>query len=248
MKRKVFPTKIEDLPPYLQRVVAWIVLHAIRLGISSGTVEDLEDMYGDNTTAGTYLYAKKKYDDFVGRKAGPVCTNLTTASTSIKDFLRGIYNDIPASKWTDDDRAVFNRRTGLEPTRTIPTTPLKDKCFNRYTALGNCELVMKFYTTNDATRAGLTEGADSVQIAYRIDLIELEQDEQGHDIPGKIKRKPILNPEDGTTIVSFTKASFVWNLGSTNSGSYLQFYQRWACSKRPNLNGPWTGPTGMTLI
>ncbi|MEI8201723.1 MAG: hypothetical protein WCH34_01840 [Bacteroidota bacterium] len=236
MGKSVYPTDKMGLYFYFLVVIAYIIQNATRLLVSVGNLGALAALYGDPSTEGTYMYYFTLWSDTKTKCTSDVITNLATKEKQIKKLLSKIFNDIPGSIWTDTDRSTFNRKTGLEKTISHPTKAISKKCYATVIPLGDGAAKFECRTAEDSTRPSLPELANGVELAYRIDLPMI--DETTH----KIKRNPINGPDDGTTKISDTKASFTKGFGGDNAGCILQGYTRWINTVHSNLNGLWTGP------
>ena len=166
---------------------------------------------------------------------------------NLGDFFRPILVRISGSNFINDtDRLVLN--IAIPGANTSPTGQMTEQCLAQITPIGDCQVEMKCYTSQDAKRAGLPEGADGVQVASRVDLVELEKDEEGHDIPGKVVQKPISSATECTTKDSYSSASFIHKVEGAHPKDTVHFFHRWINTKHPERNGPWTGPTSTPLL
>ncbi|MEI6122473.1 MAG: hypothetical protein WCQ95_02480 [Bacteroidota bacterium] len=245
---QVFPKSIEGKHTYIQKAVPYIVLNKARLLVSTANADELDGLYGDVATAHTYLNIYSIWVDDASGRTLAVDTEFKTLQNKIIKVLMKIYADIPRSVWTDTDRVTFNRKTGLPVTRTVPTVQITANVFVRTTLLGDGQIKIKCYTTSDGTRASLAPNADGVEVSYRVDLIELQQDGSGNDLAGKVKPKVMEHADDGGTKVSFTQATFVLKLAKEAIHQQVHFFVRWINSHHTNLNGPWSGPTTTPVL
>jgi len=181
-------------------------------------------------------------------KRGGKRASVLEAQQAFIAFFTPILTRISANDiLSDENRKVLNIAIPKHK-YTHPTTPISESVYIRHQLMGNGRIQLKCYTASSELRARLPKGANSIQIAYRKDLIELEIDPETHlSIPGKVKRNMIKNVDDGTTRVSFTTASPLWILEGVNAGDFLQFYVRWYNHRHPNLAGPWSGPWAIPL-
>ena len=148
---------------------------------------------------------------------------------------------------TSDDRAVLNI---AEPVTSHSTThtPIEEKCYTLVEAVGGGSAQVSCKFESDATRSSIPETADAVEIRYRLDAPVLEEVPGDGDIPGtKLKRTTLESPDDGTTKEIFTKARFKLKFGADKAGFTLHVYARYIHTKRPGLEGDWTGPVWVLL-
>ncbi|MEI6122832.1 MAG: hypothetical protein WCQ95_04320 [Bacteroidota bacterium] len=167
---------------------------------------------------------------------------LETLETKLQNLLTEIYNDIPATVWTDTDRTTLHRKTGLAKTKTVVTKPITESCFVSVKILTGGKVQLTCSTNNDKTLASKAEKADGVMIAQRIVPPLDSSISGGNDLAGKVKHLALMSADDGTEKVFYSKTTFIVDAGTANTGNYLLFYLRWHNSKHPELAGPWTGP------
>ena len=225
-----------------------IISRGEHIGMTPGQVTALGNHYakwrtGDPANPGAYEI------HLINPKAiGGTRATLLEFQGDFITFITPIYDVINVNPNTsDEDRTILNIAIPNAP-HSHPTNPFTAAVYVRPIPMTDFRIKLKCFTSDDASRPSLIEGADCLEIAYRRDPIELEVDPVTHlPIPGKIKRRPITAPTDGTTIIHFTTASPLWKIEGASVGDYLQFYVRWANTKHPNLAGPWTGPTAIPL-
>lgn len=157
-------------------------------------------------------------------------------------FFRPILNKIAISTLiSNGDRLKLNIAAPVT-SHTIPTDPIAENCFVALSTQIGCIIKFRCRKTSDASRASKPVNADGVEIAYRIDLPELEAADDGNELSSKIKRNILKSSTDGTTKAIYTRASFRMQLPEDQSGNYFQFFARWINTKHRGLDGPWTGP------
>lgn len=235
MNRSTFPTSIAGLASYLVRSVAWLTDNAARLGISPAVILILQGIYGDNATAGSYLYCKKKYDDASARKDSIVTLNLKTVSTTIKNKLREIYNDIPASIWTDEDRTALNRKTGLKHVPTHATVPIIAECHLEITPKPNGLFKCAVRPVSDTKSYNIPETADAVELSSAIVESNIRK---ASEMPTKVLVR-CLGPEDSTTKTTYYNARFQFTIDALFAGYDLYCWARWINTRHPEHAGEW---------
>ena len=236
MKKKTFPTNIPGWQVFLFVLVAYIVLNATRLGILSARVSLLEALYGDESTVGTYLYCKKKYDEATGRKPAVISANLRNVTNDIKSLLILIVNNIPAEKWTNEDRAAFNRKTGLTKVITHPTTKIGDECVVIATPHPNGVFKGIARIDNETKSHALPEGANAMELRHAVVKGKFDIPEE---YKGLVKEK-CSGPNDGTTTSIVTSTRFRIELTEDFAGFELYLWGRWINLQHPELAGDWS--------
>jgi len=240
MGKPTFPTTINKLNTYFSVAVPYIKANAARLKVDAATLGDLLDFYGNSTTDGTYMYYYALWSDKTGSRTKQVTDNLELAEEKMKQMLTDIYNDIPASVWTQNDRNTLHRKKGAPIVRTTRTTPIAENCFVILTPVVGGNVKFSCRITKDSTRASKPEGADGIEIAYRIDVPSMVKD-AAPELSPKVKHFVLNGPDDNTKQWLSTKASFMMQFGTGNAGNYLQVFARWINTKHLDLSGPWTG-------
>lgn len=131
---------------------------------------------------------------------------------------------------------------------TITKTAIKEKCYTMVSAVGGGTAQITCKWESDATRSSIPETADAVEIRYRVDAPVLEAAADGGNLTAsKIKRTTLSSPDDGTTKEIWTKSKFRLKFGVEKSGFTLHVYARFIHTKRPGLEGEWTGPIWIGL-
>lgn len=129
---------------------------------------------------------------------------------------------------TSDDRIILHIAQPVT-THTTPTEAIQETVVSEAKPLGGGEMRFSCRTSHDTKRASKAEGADSVQLAY------------------KIGDPPPANVDEAVTREIFSKATFTLDAGAASTGKKLYFFLRWYNTKHPNLSGPWS-PMGSGSI
>ena len=108
------------------------------------------------------------------------------------------------------------------PEHTTPTEAITETVVAEAKPIGGGEMRFTCRTSHDTGRASKAEGADSVQLAYKV----------GDPAPA--------DPDAGTTKEIFTKSVFILALGAGNVNKKLYYFVRWFNTKYPGLAGPWS--------
>ena len=163
MTDTVFPSSIADKAAYFFKSTNYLTTNATRLGISATNLAKMKEIYGDDEHENSYVYRKIKYDASSGRKDTLITARLEESSAKMIEILTIIYNDIPASVWTTDDRVTLNRKTGLPKTHTIPETPIKEKIFIDVDPRGNGLISIKARSDMESTQHRVPDTAKQVE-------------------------------------------------------------------------------------
>ena len=239
-----FPTQVQQLAAYFTRAIAWVIANATRLGVSAPNITALQSIYGDETTAGTYLYCKKQYDIAPNRKDGITTANLAKAAEKLRTKLTEIYNDIPASKWTDEDRKNLNRKTGLKRIVTHPTTRIAEKFVLDIDPHMNALFKCGARSRTDTKRHSIPVSANTIEIRY---CAVKGKWPIGLDLAGKVREK-CDGPDDNTYPLFFTKAIFEIQLDGELSGYDIYVWGRWVDLQHPELAGEWSEKHQMMIL
>jgi len=116
-----FPTKNTEVNDYFNLVVPYLSTNATRLGVSTGNTNALDTLYDNNGAA--------EQDELGWSQLWPLYTNRDTVTPTIREIiqtrkeemetlLRTIYDDIPQSALTTNDRSTLT----LPLRDTTPTT------------------------------------------------------------------------------------------------------------------------------
>ena len=106
---KTFPPSIHEFNSYLVVVYAYLLANATRLGISTENVASLTLLYVTGTVplpSWEAIWANYIHPLLVNN---PVRNKLSVCRHNIEQLLLTIFNDIPKSVWTADDRTVLRR-------------------------------------------------------------------------------------------------------------------------------------------
>jgi hypothetical protein len=231
-----FPTKIMDFNSYLAMVTSHLKTHKARLGIDSVKLAALISLYGDQTTTDTYLYNFFRWADKANGKTQTVNTNLRSISKTMKTMLADIYNDIPASKWTDDDRLNLNRKKGLAYNKTSHNTRIELICVPAIEFHQNGRFKIAVRSSNDSGRSSIPTGADAVEVAYAI----LEGSFRVNTENNPKVKKTCFGPDDDTQHQISFRAKFFLEVDPKLAGYELHLWFRWIHTRHPSRAGHWS--------
>lgn len=124
------------------------------------------------------------------------------------------------------------------PPATARTTPTSEQVYVKLIPVGGNKIKCKCYKKSTDKRAGKLKGFDLVEIVWAI-------------FPNELPAGTLL-PTDASdsrlTSGHSTKADFLQNTGTGNAGKTFVAFFRWAKSKHPDLDGPWSGPFACTIL
>jgi hypothetical protein len=233
---KIIPTTHTDKNLYFLAVVAYLVANKTRLQIVDAYIELLQALYGTESTAGTYLYLYKLYAD-KSTRTNVISQQLTDIEDQIAAQLRKIYDDIPASVWNTQDRAVTNSKKGLTPEHTIPTERIKATCVLDVQSNRGGLITVSGRETEDSKRSSLPEGVSGMEIMYAVIVSTIRP--QVGDFVGKVLTQ-CLSPANCTDHITFTKARGEFQIDAQLSGYLFVCWGRWIILNHPNLAGDWS--------
>jgi hypothetical protein len=244
MSASNFPTKLADFSGMLSVLIKYIPNNAIRLQIDPALVNKFISLYGDNSTDGTWCYYWLKYSDQKVKRTTLIKDELRATQREIKELLMSIYSSIPASLWTDKDRLIFNRKTGLPHKIHRHVVNIQEGCLLYLRPIGGGSVRVVCIIPDEFHRARLPEKATALEIAWRLDFPKPPD-----SLVGSSERYEILrNWTDGTTTQIFTKASFILRLGGENAGCVMQCFVRWINLRHRQLDGHWAGPFSTFIL
>jgi hypothetical protein len=223
-KKTRIPRSIDDFSPYITITSTYLIegtpTNASRLGITEAEV---------TTWQGFSISWRPLYTKYSDKK--------NTRTTAVIDQLYEIIDNCVAFDQTNHildriaastaaiiaDFETFNIKSGpLEKTtRSRPVTPISELVSPTIQPIGGGSVSVKCYTST-SQRAGICDGADSVQYLYAVGTTP-----------------PASAEAEGLKASISTRATFNLDLETASSGKYLYIYLRWYNTKHPNLAGPW---------
>jgi len=220
----------------------------IMLGMTAGELTTLDNFVkkfvsGDPDNPGFWdLHSNADTKNKVTR------ANMVNCMKEFRKFFQPLLNRMSGSAVINStDRLKLNI---AEPVtgHSVTKTAIKEKCFTMVSADGGGTAQVTCKWESDATRSSIPETADAVEIRYRLDAPVLEAAAEGSSEPtNKIKRETLSSPDDGTTKEIWTKSKFKLKFGADKAGFTLHVYARYIHTKRPGLEGDWTGPIWKVL-
>jgi len=231
-----FPTTIRGLYNYLEVVNTYLIDNAVRLGIDPIRLSAFISLFGDQNTTDTYLWCYHQWNDTGSGKTQVVNLKLSKISASLKTMLSEIFNDIPASRWTEKDRLVLNRKKGLPYIKTSHEAPIDEKMFANVEPLQHGLYWITVRPGSQTGRCHIPSGADSVEVAWVI----LDKGYRTNIENDPRVRKSCKSPEDNTNRYVSFRSRFQLQLDAQLAGFKIQMWFRWTHSRHPKRAGNWS--------
>jgi len=199
---------------YLRIVI--IPTHGNRLGVTDIEVGDW------------HIWRGKLDDCFVDwsddtKKTKPVNAKMVQLVDGFRGFANPILNRIAANgSLNETDEVVFN--VVGDSNHAAPshkTEKIVESCFSKLSAIGGGEIANHLRMGGSTGRDHIFDGADGAEISYTItDVATVNSD------PMNATRR------------TYTKATFIQELGAPNKGKYMNYCHRWAWTINDKLSGP----------
>lgn len=223
----LFPTKDADFNDYFTIVSAYLVTHAARLLISATNLGAL----GNFITNWPSLYSSSQNTSTATKT---IIDNKIIMRDDIEELLRDIYDDIPKSALTTDDRNTLNlhERAAGSPRPTITTKP--NVILN---AQSGFSILVENRVIADSSRPSKHADCDVVEYKYRV--AEVASGTPAPPTPGS----PLPTPGPATSWVGpllSGKARFAIQLTNTDGGKLLTITTRWKNTIDDTKSGPWS--------
>jgi hypothetical protein len=236
----VFPKKRESFNTLLNAVIPYLIANQTRLNITLATIEGLTDIYGDTLTPGTYCYLYAKWADKASGRTLAVIINLRNVVSELKKMLTTIYEDIPASVWTNTDRLTLRRKRGMKLHYTHRTAGITSNTFLHYKLIGPSRIKVLCFTSQESTRPCIDRqsGADAVQLA--ICIIDPGNTDMGNELSGNVKNEVVKTVDECPYRRVYTKASIPLTFEAQYSKCDVYIYARQYDCRHPDRSGPWS--------
>lgn len=216
----IFPSVIEEKNTYYNRVRNHIFAGTNRARLGLTGVTQVDDM--DTLVTGEWK------DNFELSSDSSTATSVTRkkrddAGKLIEEKLRFIYDEIPGSALTTEDRAKFN----LKVRDSVPSDRSKIETvpYCKITNRGNGRLTVRARTNSDSSRASVHPESDGLRIYY--------------GFFGNGEAPPVSLAQLPQQKVSST-AKFDIETGTENLGRRLYAFAQWVNNGDESKNGPLT--------
>ena len=231
-----YPTTISGFSAYLLRAYPWMGSQKTRLGITTGQMDELDAIVGDDDTIGTYFYNLKQYNIAPKRKESILSINLRDSTSNTKKKITEILNDTAASKWNNDDRLVFNRKKGAPRAYTKLTTQIPFECVVDAVPSINGVFDFSARPRGETKRSHLPVGCNAVEMSYAFVQSDIRK---ATDLPGRVLEK-CSGVNDNTNSKTFYKAIFQFIADSALKGFDLHCWFRFINTRYPEFAGKWS--------
>ncbi|MEP7168668.1 MAG: hypothetical protein ABI855_04805 [Bacteroidota bacterium] len=217
------PTTIDAFNKYINNTDDYIheetPTNGTRLGL---TTTNQSDWASKRTFWKDTLFPK--YSDPI-QSTSVVKEDVKTFMKDFRTFANPLLDVMAASPAaTNEDAAVFHFVL-VRKKPSHQTEPIKDAVVTDVKANGGGDMIFSCRTSHDTKRASKAEGADSVQVAFKVAV--------------RNEDPPPVDANDGTTKEIFTKAKFILHAGGANAGKKLYVWCRWYNTKNPPIAGSW---------
>lgn len=212
---KPFPSKEADLNVYFQLAIAYLILNGTRLLISAANITALtnllnswNDVYPDSQNKNTRTKSIVQNKDIIREK--------------IMDLLRTVYDDIPNSILTVEDRNTLNitKKDYVRSPSPIPVT--KPIC--QVDTSRRLEHTIS-HTDEDGTQ-GKPAGVRGCQIWYKVGA-------------------PAIDPSELSYLTTDTASPFTHQFSGDLAGKNVYYWLRWENTR--GEVGPWSDVVMATI-
>jgi hypothetical protein len=213
MGTRRFPAKDIEFNGYIQEAEPYLNANKLRLLISADNITQLTNLKANWDSC--YPESQNKT-----LRTTAIIIHKDESREALKDLLRAIYDDIPESVLTPEDRLTLH----LNKRDTVPTRRgmIVQIPFMRVKVQAGSVISFICRKETDFSRASILKGADAVEVVYSI----------GDTVPA--------SAEACSNTISSTKAIFDLRLSSENAGDNFYCFARWVNHRDASKNGPWT--------
>lgn len=216
---------------------------ATRLKVNPAALAAIVALFGDNATAHTWVYVMLSYADKKGKRTPVVTEEMNTLHGRLEKMFSDIFNDIPASVWNNEDRLIFDRKTGDHAAPTKKTEVITVAPTVEIEILGNKELDITFRLPHESSKASMHPEATMVESVFSYVDSTLAESE----LSTKVQNTRPLTPNECLETKLFTKAKSDWKLDTDRKASEICGFSRYIDPKYPHLAGPY-GPMWIISI
>lgn len=213
--KPIFPTKDADFDDYYQRTVIYLNNNKVRLKISADNITSLNNY----SRSWSIIYPQSQNPD---ERTTAITNKKTAMRKDIETLLRKIYNDIPKSLLTADDRAALNLKArDTEPTPApVPTTiPLVELHG------GNGSQIVIRFRQEGGEKGSSHRSAKPEKVSYM-------------ELCYKTSEPAPTSPDECNKTIDISKSPNVMNFDPSFSGKRFYCFGRWMNTR--SQPGPWT--------
>lgn len=209
------PITDSDFNTYIKRAIPYLDANKSRLDISSSNVTEMNAKLGE----WNLLYPKTQDETQV---TPVLIDDKNDLRDEIEELLREVYDDIPKSKLTNEDRGKLNlpkRDPVNTPRPAITTVP-----FVNLLSRSSATIQVRCRVEEDSTRASRHEHADAIEMCYKIG--------EEADAPA--------SPDDCNKTITFKRALHKVKLDIADASKIFYSYTRWKNISDDSKSSGWS--------
>lgn len=215
------PVVLAEFNTFVNRVIPYMAdaANQDRLGVSDDNKDLMEEKLGDSTAGGSWIYLwGLTSSETTATK--PLRKSRDDLIKVLSALIRDVYDDIPESALTNDDRATL-----LIPKRD--TTPsdrpaITDRPNLKLIVKGGASFIVENRVDKDQTRPSMHPDADFIELAYII------------------QPTPPANVNETNKVEVLSKAREVLTLDPATAGQKFHCYSRWVNKTDRAKSSPYT--------
>lgn len=210
----IFPSKDAEFNDYFQRAVPYLNNNKVRLKINADNITALNNY----SRSWGIIYPQSKDPD---ERTTAITNKKNAIRKEIETLLRKIYNDIPESVLTADDRAALNLKARDKEPTPAPV-PITTPDVTLQPGSGNQVVI---YFEQQESKAGASKRAKPEHVA-------------NFEFCYKIGSPAPADTDDCNKRETASRSPLRINLKESDAGKKLYGYGRWVNTR--NQPGPWT--------
>ena len=215
------PNKLGPFNTFINRVVTFLAEAAnqTRLGVSDDNKNAMVAALGDSTTDGSWIYYwTLTSSETTATK--PLRKERDLLKKSISSLVRSVYDDIPESALTQNDRTtlLIPKRDATPSDRPKITTRPTLKIIVK----GGATFIIENRVDKDQTRPSMHPDADFIELAYII------------------QETPPADVSETNKVKVLSKAREVLTLAPATAGNKIHCYSRWVNKTDDAKSSPYT--------
>lgn len=222
--RGLFPTKDADFNDYFTNAGPYVVSNSARFLVSPQNLADLSTFIGSWPA----LYSSSQNQNTVTKT---ITDNKNQMRDDIEDLLRSIYDDIPNSVLTNDDRNTLNLHEP-KPASARPVIDTQPDVIIH--AKAGSRMQVENRVESDQTRPSRHTDSDGVEYRYWL------TDTNTPTTPPTPGSPSSPSSAAAPTTKFSSKAKFIIQLAETDGGKMLNMQCRWKNIIDDTKSGPWS--------
>lgn len=215
------PVILAEFNTFVNRIIPFLAdpANQDRLGVSDDNKDEMVDKLGAPSTAGTwiYLWALTSSETTATK---PLRKDRDDLIKDMSALIRSVYDDIPESALTNDDRTTL-----LIPKRdTKPSErpAMTDRPNLKIIVKGGASFIIENRVDKDQTRPSMHPEADFIELAY------------------VIQETPPANVSETNKVKVLSKARETITLDPATAGQRFHCYSRWVNKTDDSKSSPYT--------